>query len=127
MHLALNLIQAGFPSPADDYADTNFDISKFLIDKPAATFFVRAQGESMTDAGIFSGDLLVVDKSKNPHNGDVVVAFFAGEFTVKRFFKKKGRVMLRAENQKFKDINVNKDEDFQVWGVVSYVIHNPNG
>jgi len=127
MHLALNLIQAGFPSPADDYADTNFDISKFLIDKPAATFFVRAQGESMTGAGIFSGDLLVVDKSKDPHSGDVVVAFVNGEFTIKRFFKKEGRVILQAANKNFKNITINSDEDFQIWGVVSFVIHNPNG
>ena len=127
MHLALNLIQAGFPSPADDYADTNFDISRFLIKKPAATFFVKAQGESMQDAGIFSGDLLVVDKSKNPQNGDVVIAFFDGEFTVKRFFQKADKIILKPENKKFADIHVDKYEDFQIWGVVKYVIHNPNG
>lgn len=127
MHLALNLIQAGFPSPADDYSDTNFDISRFLIKKPAATFFVKAQGESMQDAGIFSGDLLVVDKSKNPQNGDVVIAFFDGEFTVKRFFQKAGKIILKPENKKFADIHVDKYEDFQIWGVVKYVIHNPNG
>lgn len=127
MHLALNLIQAGFPSPADDYSDINFDISRFLIKKPAATFFVKAQGESMQDAGIFSGDLLVVDKSKNPQNGDVVIAFFDGEFTVKRFFQKAGKIILKPENKKFADIHVDKYEDFQIWGVVKYVIHNPNG
>jgi DNA polymerase V len=127
MHLALNLIQAGFPSPADDYTDSGFDIGKFLVDKPAATFFVKAQGESMESVGIFSGDLLVVDKSKNPTNGDVVIAFLDGEFTVKKFIKKEGKIILRAANKNFKNIDVSKYGDFQIWGVVKYVIHNPNG
>jgi len=126
MHLALNWIQAGFPSPADDYADSNFDIAKFLINHPAATFFVKVQGESMINAGIFSGDLLVVDRSKKVKNGDVVVAFVDGEFTVKRFFQKFGQIILRAENKEFNDIDVGKYADFQVWGIVSFVIHNPN-
>jgi DNA polymerase V len=126
MHLALNWVQAGFPSPADDYADSSFDIAKFLINHPAATFFVRVQGESMRDAGIFSGDLLVVDRAKKANNGDVVLAFVDGEFTVKRFFKKLNQIMLRAENKNFQDIDVSKYSDFQIWGVVSFVIHNPN-
>lgn len=126
MHLALNWVQAGFPSPANDYIDSSFDIAKFLIDHPAATFFVKVQGESMRDAGIFSGDLLVVDRAKKVKNGDVVVAFVDGEFTVKRFFKKNSQIILHAENKKFNDIDVSQYTDFQIWGLVSFVIHNPN-
>jgi DNA polymerase V len=126
MNLALSWVQAGFPSPADDYIDSNFDIAKFLINHPAATFFVRVQGESMHDAGIFSGDLLIVDRAKKVKNGDVIVAFIDGEFTVKRFFKKNNQIFLHAENKNFADIDVSKYSDFQIWGVVSFVIHNPN-
>jgi len=126
MQLALNWIQAGFPSPADDYTDSSFDIAKFLINHPAATFFVKVQGDSMRDAGIFSGDLLVVDRAKKVKNGNVVVAFVDGEFTVKRFLKKLDQTILHPENEKFNDIDVSQYSDFQIWGVVSFVIHNPN-
>lgn len=119
-------IQAGFPSPADDYLENHIDLNEKLIQNPSSTFLVRVEGESMIGAGIFPGDVLLVDKSKTPSNNDVIVAILDGEFTVKRFAKKDNCAFLVAENPAFKPIKVDKNSEFAVWGVVTTVLHNPN-
>ena len=106
--LALTLygsrVPAGFPSPADDHIEGNLDLNLHLIRRPAATFFIRAQGESMRDAGIYDGDLLVVDRAIAPQAGDIVIAVLHGDLTVKRLRKSNGALILYAENPDFPDI-----------------------
>lgn len=121
--LADTAVQAGFPSPANDYIEKTLDLNELMIQHPAATFFVRVSGDSMIDAGIQSGDILVVDRSVEPANGKIVVAVVDGEFTVKRLIKRQGKILLRAENSRFPDLSIDPDSDFEVWGVVMYVIH----
>lgn len=116
-------VQAGFPSPADDYVEKNLDLNELLVAHPSATFFVRVEGHSMRDAHIYDGDVLIVDRSLQAETGSIVVAILNGEFTVKRILKKKGRLFLVPENPAFSPIEVTPEIDFQVWGVVTYVIH----
>lgn len=116
-------VAAGFPSPADDFLEDKLDLNEKLIQHPAATFFVRVSGHSMIKAGIHSGDLLIVDRSLEPQTGNVVVAVIDGEFTVKRILKKGDQIYLIPENSKFKPIKISDDSNFQVWGVVTNVIH----
>jgi DNA polymerase V len=116
-------VQAGFPSPADDHLERSIDLNEELIQHPAATFFVRVKGESMHDAGIQSGDILVVDRSLAPTDRKIVVAMIDGEFTVKRFRNQDGRIFLEAANDQFPKIEVSGDRELVVWGVVSFVIH----
>ena len=118
-----NPVSAGFPSPADDLIDKKLDLNEHLIKTPAATFFVRVQGESMKGAGILDQDLLVVDRSLTPKSGQVIVAVIDGEFTVKRFKKTGGRLFLCPENPKYRSIEILEGMDFVVWGVVTYAIH----
>lgn len=118
-------IPAGFPSPADDYVERHLDLNEFMVQHPSATFFVRVEGESMRDAGILSGDMLVVDRSLTPSHGKIVVAVVDGEFTVKRMLLKEGHVYLAPENTAYSPMKINPDSQFQVWGVVTYVIHKP--
>lgn len=122
--LFLSTISAGFPSPADDYIDKRIDLNKSLIKHPAATFFVRAKGESMTNSGISNNDLLIVDRSIEAYNNSIIVAILNGSFTVKRFKKKGNNVYLLPDNKKYKQIRVTEDMDFQVWGVVKFAIKN---
>ncbi|RYH75528.1 translesion error-prone DNA polymerase V autoproteolytic subunit [Flavobacteriaceae bacterium 144Ye] len=119
-----NGISAGFPSPADDFLDINIDLNKHLIKNPSTTFYGRVRGDSMIDAGIHDGDLLIVDKSLEPTNDKIAVCFIDGEFTVKRISIKKDCVWLIAENQNYKPIQVTKDNDFIIWGIVTNVIKN---
>jgi len=121
--LFLAKIQAGFPSPADDYVERQLDLNELVIQHPTTTFFVQVEGESMSGAGIQTGDTLVVDRSLEAVSGKIIVAVLHGEFTVKRLLLKGGKATLRAENPKYQDIVVNDGDDFQVWGVVTYVIH----
>lgn len=127
--LSLPLVQsrvsAGFPSPADDYLEIKLDLNKYLIQHPTATFYVRVKGDSMENAGIFDGDLLIVDRAKDPKDLDIIVGVLDGEFTVKRLVKKAGRVFLYPENENYKPIRIEEENDFRVWGVVTYVIHKP--
>ena len=116
-------VQAGFPSPADDYLEDQLDLNKHLIHHQEATFFVRAQGESMLNAGIHPGDILVVDKSLIAKSGKIVIAVVDGEFTVKRLHKYKGKITLKAENPDFDDIVINAGNELIIWGVVTSVIH----
>ncbi len=122
--LYLSRIKAGFPSPAEDYLDRKLDLNEFLIKHPAATFFVKVKGDSMTGAGIHSGDILIVDRSIEAKDGKIVVAILNGEFTVKRFQQQKNKISLVAENQQYKPIDITPGTDFEVWGVVVHVIHS---
>jgi DNA polymerase V len=116
-------VQAGFPSPAEDYLDKTLDLNELLISHPSATFFVRVAGDSMKGAGIFSGDVLVVDRSLEATDNRIVVAILEGEFTVKRLKLSEGRVSLVPENPAYPILQIKEGSDFQVWGVVTYVIH----
>jgi DNA polymerase V len=116
-------IQAGFPSPADDYVDRKLDLNELLITHPAATFFVRVEGDSMIDAGIQSGDMLVVNRAIHPSNNAIVVAIVNNELTVKRMRKQLDKIYLVSENPDFQAIEITQDTDFAIWGVVTYVIH----
>jgi DNA polymerase V len=123
MPLYGNSVSAGFPSPADDYIEQKLDLNRYLVKHPAATFFVRANGDSMINAGIYNGDILVVDRSLEPSNGKVVIVALDGELTVKRLKKDKAGIFLMPENPKYKPIPVEDSNELHVWGVVTNVIH----
>lgn len=116
-------VQAGFPSPAESYLDKTLDLNELLIAHPAATFFVRVIGDSMQGAGIFSGDILVVDRSLKAAHQKIIVAIVDGEFTVKRLHIDQERICLVPENPAYPLMEIQETSDFQVWGVVTYVIH----
>jgi DNA polymerase V len=116
-------VQAGFPSPAEDYLDKTLDLNELLIARPAATFFVRVAGDSMQNAGIFSGDILVVDRSLDATDNKIIIAIVNGEFTVKRLKIREGQISLVPENPTYPILEMKEGSDFQVWGVVTYVIH----
>ena len=116
-------VRAGFPSPADDYIETHLNLNTHLIKHPAATFFVVAEGDSMTGAGIRSGDMLIVDKSLEATHSSIVIAAVDGELTVKRLSRCAGRVQLLPENPDFYPIDITNEQELVIWGVVVYVIH----
>jgi len=118
----VNGISAGFPSPADDFLDINIDLNKHLIKNPSTTFYGRVRGDSMKDAGIHDGDLLIIDKSLEPTNNKIAVCFIDGEFTVKRIRIEKDVVWLIAENKNYEPIKVTQDNDLVIWGIVTTVI-----
>lgn len=120
----LESVSAGFPSPADDYLEGKLDLNDFLITNPAATFLVRVTGDSMIDAGIHSGDLLIVDRSLMPSDRNIVIAVINGELTVKRLRYKKNQLFLYAENKEYKPIEITQEMNFEVWGVVKTVVHS---
>lgn len=122
--LFLESVSAGFPSPADDYLEGRLDLNDYLVRNPSSTFFVRVTGDSMMDAGIYSGDILVVDRSLNPKDGNIVIAVINGELTVKRLQMLKNKIFLLPENQNYKPIEITEEMNFEVWGVVSTVIHS---
>jgi|TARA_B110000967_G_scaffold137157_1_gene140062 DNA polymerase V len=115
-------ISAGFPSPADDFLDINIDLNKHLIKNPSTTFYGRVRGNSMIDAGIHDGDLLVIDKSLEPQSDKIAVCFIDGEFTVKRIQIEKDTVWLIAENKDYQPIKVTKENELLIWGIVTNVI-----
>ena len=115
-------ISAGFPSPADDFKEVRISLDKELVKNKEATFYARVSGESMIEAGLDDGDLLVIDRSLDPENGKIAVCFIDGEFTVKRIKKEKNKLYLMPENKKYKSIELNKDNELTIWGVVTYVI-----
>lgn len=116
--------KASFPSPADDYIEKTINLHDELVHHPVSTFFIYVHGDSMKDAGILDGDLLVVDKSLEPKHGMVVVAIFNGEFTVKYFHKRHTRVVLVPANSAYSEILIFPYDEFEVWGVVTSAIHN---
>jgi DNA polymerase V len=121
--MAEALVAAGFPSPADDYIEHRLDLNEFLIDHPAATFFVRVQGQSMREANIHSGDILIVDRSLEAKDGKIVVAVVGGEFTVKRLRIEGNRKALLPENPAYPILEIHPGIELEIWGVVTYVIH----
>lgn len=116
-------ISAGFPSPAEDYIDKQLDLNEHLVKHPSATFFVRVEGHSMINAGIHHGDTLIVDRSLEPADKKIVIAVVNGELTVKRIKKISGRLYLMPENDAFRPLEISEEADFQIWGVVTCVLH----
>ena len=119
-------VPAGFPSPADDYLDIDLNLHDYLIKHPSATFCVKAIGDSMIDAGIKSSDIMVVDRALTPKNNDIILAVINGEFTVKRIKKNNNELYLMPANENYRPMKITKDMDFQVWGVVTFIIHKAN-
>ena len=117
-------VAAGFPSPAEDHIDSRLDLNRQYIKNPAATFYVRVDGNSMIGAGIHSGDLLIVDRSIEPVPGKVVIAVINGEHTVKRLRREGDRILLVAENIDYAPIVVSELQELYIWGVVTEVIHS---
>lgn len=126
--LALPLIEggisAGFPSPAQDYIDLKIDLNKELVANPDSTFYGRVKGFSMQDAGILDGDILVIDKSMKPQDGDTAVCFIDGEFTLKYIKIDPESIYLIPANSNFKPIKVTEENNFCIWGIVTYSIKN---
>jgi DNA polymerase V len=117
-------VSAGFPSPAEDYIEGRLDLNKHLIKHPAATFFVRVAGDSMTGAGIHPGDILVVDRSLEPRDTNVVIAVLEGELTIKRISRRDGGLYLVPDNTLYQPLEIIEGMEFEVWGVVTSVIHS---
>jgi len=113
-----SVIPAGFPTPADDFYEA-FDIVSHIVRHPTATFFMRVGGDSMVGAGIFDGDLLVVDRSLEAASGDIVVAILNGEFTIKRLRRNGSHIELVPENPRYRKIILNEDMELEIWGVVT--------
>lgn len=120
-------VEAGFPSPADDFIETSLDLNEHLIQHPAATFFVRVNGDSMIGVGIHHHDILVVDRSLDPKHGSIVIAVLNGELTVKTLEYKGESPFLVPANPSYQAITITNDMDFHVWGVVTSVIHQFKG
>jgi len=116
-------VSAGFPSPAEDFFQEGLDLNAHLIKHPASTFFVKVEGDSMINAGIFPDDILIVDRSVKPEENKIVIASLNGELIVKRLEKKKRKLYLKPENNKFEPIPLNEESDLRIWGVVIYTIH----
>jgi len=122
--LYLSRVQAGFPSPADDYVETGLDLNEHLIQRPASTFFVRVQGDSMEAAGIYDGSVLIVDRADEADDGDIVVAAVDGELTVKRLRVARDRCWLVPEHEHYAPIEVTGEREMVIWGVVQHVIRS---
>ena len=117
-------IKAGFPSPADSYLQKKLDLNELLIDDAESTYFVEVSGESMKDAGILDGDILIVNKSKSPKNDDIIIAVVNGDLTVKRYVKKNnGETYLMAENPDYPPIELGGEMETSCWGVVTASVH----
>lgn len=115
-------ISAGFPSPALDFEDLSIDLNKHLIKHPSATFYGRVKGDSLKNAGINDGDLLVIDRSLEPSNGKIAVCFIDGEFTAKRIKKTSNELWLMPENEAYSPIKIEEENNLIIWGVVTHVI-----
>lgn len=116
-----DLVPCGFPSPAQDYVERRIDLNELLIQHPSATYFVKSSGDSMRDAGIGEGDLLVIDSSRKAVHGDIVIAAVDGEFTVKRL-QLHPIVMLKPENPAYKPIMIGSEDNLEVFGVVTFIV-----
>ncbi len=115
-------VPAGFPSPAEDYIETSIDLNEHFIPHPSSTYVLIVSGDSMIDAGIYDGDYVVVDRSLEPQNNDIIIASVNNEFTIKRFFSDKDFIKLVPENPNYKTILITPDDDFKIWGVVTGVL-----
>ena len=125
--MAGDCVRAGFPSPAEDFQVERLDLTTILVSHPQATFFLRLRGDSMRDAGLFDGDLLVVNRALKPVNGDVVIAVVDGEFTCKTLWLKFGRMKLVAANPTYPEIVPKEGQTIEVWGVVTASIKRLRG
>lgn len=123
MPLFSDSVSAGFPSPATDYLENKLDLNEYLVKHPAATFIVKASGTSMMQAGIFSGDLMIVDRSITPKNDNIVIASVFGDLTVKKLRNKGSALFLVSANNEYPSIEVKEEMECFIWGVVTYVIH----
>ena len=120
-----SLLPAGFPSPADDYLETQIDLNKHLIINPSSTFFARVAGSSMEGAGIYEGDILIVDRADEVLHDQIAVCVVDGEFTVKRVSINGDTIILKPENKVYQPLLIKEQHGFFVWGKVIYVIHKP--
>ena len=118
----ISFISAGFPSPAEDFTELSISLDKHLIQNPAATFMAYANGDSMVRVGIHHGDILVIDRSLSPQDGDVIIALLHGEFTVKQVSIIDGFLFLVPKNPQYSSINITSEMEFEVWGVVTFSI-----
>jgi len=121
--LFLTPVTAGFPSPADDYREKSLDLNEHLVKHPSATIFIRVNDDSMIKAGIFCGDLLIVDRSLKPCDKKVIIALCNGSMMVRRFRKIKGKTYLIPENSEYRPVEVHEDMDIEIVGVATTVIH----
>lgn len=117
-----NNIPAGFPSPAQDANSDTLDLNRELIHSPSSTFCARVSGDSMIDCGISDGDLLIIDKALTPHDGSIAVCYIDGDFTVKRIYIHNDGIYLMPTNPNYRPIPVSEDSNFQVWGIVTYIV-----
>lgn len=116
-------VRAGFPNPADDARSTALDLNELVVRHPVATYYLRVEGDSMTGAGVVAGDIVVVDKSLEPKNGDIVVAAVDGDFTLKHLKRDGQKAWLVAANPAYPPIALHEALDAQLWGVVTHIIH----
>jgi DNA polymerase V len=116
-------VAAGFPSIAEYYVSQTLDLNKLIIEHPTATFFMRVKGDSMINAGIYDGDIVVVDRALTAYHGKVVIIRVENELTIKRFEIAGEQIVLRPENENYKPITITPDQECEVWGVVTFVIH----
>lgn len=123
LNLFSSQIPAGFPSPAEDFLEKRLDLNEYLIKNKSATFLIKVHGNSMINAGIFDGDMLVIDRSVEPVSGKIVLGVLNGEFTIKRIEKKKDKLFLNPENESYNPIEITNEMDFKIWGVVTFSIH----
>ena len=115
-------ISAGFPSPADDFKEIRISLDKELVKNCDATFYAKVSGDSMINAGLSDGDLIIIDRSLNPEHNKIAVCFIDGDFTVKRIIKKGMNLYLKPENENYKPIKIDEENELQIWGIVTYVI-----
>jgi len=121
--LFLNKVQAGFPSPADDHVDKMISLDRHLVKNPNSTFFLKVTGDSMVEAAILPGDLMIVDRSIPAVHGKIVIASINDELTVKRLYQKNGQIKLIPENKNYAPIIIENEAELKIWGVVTNVIH----
>jgi len=115
-------ISAGFPSPADDFKEGRISLDRELVKNDDATFYAKVSGDSMINAGLSNGDLIVIDRSLNPEHNKIAVCFIDGDFTIKRIIKKGVDLYLKPENKNYKPIKIDEENQLQIWGIVTYVI-----
>lgn len=119
-------VSAGFPSPAESYIEEKLDLNEYLVKSPGSTYFVRAFGDSMNDS-IHHEDILIVDKSLTPRNGDIIIAAYYGEFLVKEYVIKEQQIWLFPFNSRYEPIRISGEDDFSCFGVVTHAIHSFRG
>ncbi|EJF07995.1 translesion error-prone DNA polymerase V autoproteolytic subunit [Pontibacter sp. FD36] len=125
--ISQSYVAAGFPSPAEDYLEDKINLQQVLIRNPTATYLVRVRGESMRDARLHDGDILVVDRSLKPSHGHIIIGVVDGEFTVKRLLQKGLRLYLQPANELYPPVEITEEMDFKPWGVVVWSLHKVNG